>query len=75
MKINRWWYSKEQKNISTMLRGSHTCHVFVNDKWYEYTEWTTSVNGKCNWEDAVLIAESETVLPIMVNGVRQSKGE
>lgn len=71
MKINRWWYSKEQKKFSTMVRHAHTCHVLVNDEWCEYTEWTTSLNGKCNWEDAILIAESKTELPIMVNGVRQ----
>lgn len=71
MKINRWWYSNEQKKFQTMFYPFHSCHVFVNDKWCEYTEWTTSLDGKCNWEDAFLIAESETGLPIMIDGVRQ----
>ena len=71
MKINRWWYSEEQKKISNAFRPHHTCSVFVNGEWHEYTEWTTSLNGKCNWEDAVLIAESITELPIMVNGIKQ----
>lgn len=71
MKINRWWYSEEQKKISTIFRHSHTCHVFVNGEWREYTEWTTSLDGKCNWGDAILIAESVTELPIMVNGIKQ----
>lgn len=71
MKINRWWYSLEQKRISNIFRPQHTCHVFVDGEWCEYTEWTTSLNGKCNWEDAILIAESVEELPVMVNGVKQ----
>ena len=71
MKINRWWYSLEQKKISNIFRPHHTCSVFVNGEWHEYTEWTTSLNGKCNWEDAILIAESIEKLPVMVNGIKQ----
>lgn len=73
MKINRWWYSERQKEIGKVLLfgPDHICHVFVNGEWREYTEWTTSLNGKCNWEDVVLIAESEKDLPIKVNGVVQ----
>lgn len=73
MKINRWWYSKKQKKLSNNLRGyNHVCKVKVNDKWCEYSEWTTSPNGKCNWDDAILVAESIGELPIMINGVYQS---
>lgn len=75
MKINRWWYSKKQKEIVdffNILDRNHTCNVLVDGEWREYTEWTTSENGKCNWDDAVLIAESEKELPIMVNGVVQA---
>lgn len=68
MKINRWWYSEKQKEISNRLRHPHKCHVMVDGEWCEYTEWTTSLNGKCNWDDAILIATSVDELPIMVNG-------
>lgn len=71
MEINRWWYSNGQKNILKELRPINICQVFVDGKWYEFTEWTTSLNGKCNWDDAILIAESKEELPIMVNGIRQ----
>lgn len=71
MKINRWWYSEGQKDIERIFWPFHSCHVFVDDKWQEFTEWTTSVDGKCNWDDAILIAESESELPIMVDGVKQ----
>lgn len=71
MKINRWWYSEKQKERSIEMNSFHNRQVFVNGKWCEYTEWTSSLNGKSNWEDAVLLAESTTKLPIMINGVRQ----
>jgi hypothetical protein len=71
MEINRWWYSEKQKERSVEMNRFHNRQVFVNGKWHEYTEWTSSLNGKSNWEDAVLIAESTTKLPIMINGVRQ----
>ena len=71
MKINRFWYSDEQKKISNIFYPFHTCHVFVNGEWREYTEWTTSLNGKCNWEDAILIVESVEDLPVMVDGIKQ----
>ena len=78
MKTNRWWYSKKQKEVidfsNTLNRNyNHTCHVFVDGKWCEYTEWTTSPNGKCNWDDAILIAESEEELPLKIDGVEQQK--
>ena len=70
-KTNRWWYSEKQKAISYMFRPKYTYQVFVDGEWREYTEWTTSSNGKCNWDDAILITESAIGLPIMVNGVKQ----
>ena len=73
IEINRWWYSREQKEVSRRYPESTTCHVMVDGKWQEYTEWTTSLNGKCNWDDAVLIAESVNELEIMVNGIVQSR--
>lgn len=75
MKINRWWYSKRQKRVINTFYPFHTCHVFVNGRWCEYTEWTSSPDGKCNWDDAVLIAESEVELPIMIDGVEQIKSK
>lgn len=47
------------------------CKVKVNGEWHEYTEWTTSWNGRSNWEDAVLVAESRIKLPLMIDGVLQ----
>ena len=71
MEINRWWYSKQQEDASKQIHSFCERHVFVGGKWCKYTEWTISLNGKSNWEDAVLVAESTTKLPIMINGVRQ----
>lgn len=71
MKINRWWYSEKQKERSIKMNSFCNRQVFVNGKWCEYTEWTSSLNGKSNWEDAVLVVESTTMLPVMINGVRQ----
>ena len=73
MKINRWWYSKKQEEILNFFNPHHTCKVFVDGKWREYTEWTTSADGKCNWNDAILIAESEEELPLKIDGVEQQK--
>lgn len=73
MKINRWWYSKKQEEILNFFNTHHTCKVFVDGKWREYTEWTTSTDGKCNWDDAILIAESEEELPLKIDGVEQQK--
>lgn len=73
IEINRWWYSRKQKEISRHHPKSTTCHVMVDGKWHEYTEWTTSLNGKCNWDDAILIAESVSKLEIMVDGIVQSR--
>ena len=70
-KINRWWYSEKRKEISKLVWLDHICHVLVSGEWLQYTEWTTSQDGKCNWDDAVLIAESVKELPIMINYVIQ----
>ena len=70
MVINRWWYSEKQKERTIEMNCFYNRQVFVDDKWCEYTEWTT-LNGKSNWEDAVLVAESTTELPVMIDGVRQ----
>ena len=74
MEINRYWYSETQKSISGLFWGwgDHTCHVLVDGEWREYSEWTTSLDGKCNWDDAVLVAESKVELPVMINGVIQN---
>lgn len=69
MKINRWWYSKKQKQASEKV--NNICQVQVNGKWHEFTEWTTSLYGDSNWKDAILIAESTRKLPVMINGVIQ----
>ena len=76
MSINRYWYSEGQKRVGDFVWPHiHERKVLVDGKWYEYTEWTTSPNGKCNWDDAVLLAESETELPLMINGVLQTRAE
>lgn len=61
MEINRWWYSNKQNEIARQDRLFR--QVLVNGKWLAYTEWTTSKNGKCNFDDAILIAESIKNLP------------
>ena len=73
MDINRWWYSYKQERHLNMLDPFHKCEVLVGGKWCRYTEWTTSPNGKCNYDDAVLIAESTEKLPLRINNVEQSK--
>lgn len=69
--INRFWFSKEQKRHKQKKAGSSRCEVFVNGKWVEFTQWTTSLFGKSNWADAVLVAESRVNLPVRVDGVVQ----
>ena len=69
--INRFWFSKEQKRHHRKKAGSSCCEVFVNGKWVEFTQWTTSLFVKCNWSDAVLVAESRVNLPVRVDGVVQ----
>lgn len=73
--INRWWYSRKQHEIINKFYwpDTHRCEVFVNGAWHEYTEWTSSLDGKCNWDDAVLLAESFTQLPIKIDGVEQKR--
>jgi hypothetical protein len=61
MKINRWWYSNKQNEITRRDRRFH--QVLVDDKWLAYTEWTISKNAKCSFDDAILIAESIKKLP------------
>lgn len=71
--INRYWFSKEQKGIGMCRLDRRGCvrKVKVNGEWREYTEWTTSWNGRSNWKDAVLVAESRIKLPLMIDGVLQ----
>lgn len=69
--INRFWFSKEQERFQLKTADSSNCEVFVNGKWVKFTQWTTSVFGKSNWRDAVLVAESHIDLPVRVNGVVQ----
>lgn len=70
--INRYWFSKGQEEMGGCLaERSHVRKVKVNGEWHEYTEWTTSWNGRSNWEDAVLVAESRIKLPLMIDGVLQ----
>lgn len=71
--INRYWFSKEQKKMDGHSPDRRSCvrKVKVNGEWREYTEWTTSWNGRSNWKDAVLVAESRIKLPLMIDGVLQ----
>ena len=69
--INRFWFSKEQERCQLKTADPSNCEVFVDGKWVKFTQWTTSVFGKSNWEDAVLVAESRIDLPVRVNGVVQ----
>ena len=70
--INRYWFSKGQKEMESFSdRRGCVRKVKVNGEWREYTEWTTSWNGRSNWKDAVLVAESMIKLPLMIDGVLQ----
>lgn len=69
--INRFWFSKQQERHQQKAADSSNCEVFVNGKWVKFTQWTTSVFGKSNWADAVLVAEFSVDPPVRVNGVVQ----
>lgn len=69
MVARRWWYSEKQRSVLRRSSGAHIWHVLVNGDWQEYTECTSSVDSKCNWDDAILIAESDKYLPVMIDGV------
>lgn len=77
--MNRWWYSEKQKQITNYLKETigmknTYCEVYTDFMWQPFTEWTTSPNGKCNWDDAILVAVSDRELPIRVDGVLQGYG-
>lgn len=65
----RWWYSVKQESALRRSHKTHIWHVLVNGDWKEYTECTSSMDSKCNWDDAILVAESDKYLPIMIDGV------
>lgn len=73
MKINRWWFSYKQYRHLKMLKPFHRCEVLVDGKWRMYTEWTTSPDGKCNYDDAILVAESMGKLPLKIDNVEQEQ--
>lgn len=62
MFTNRFYYSEQQK--AAQLACGHDGHCFVvlsTGKEVEYTEWCSSPNSKCNWDDARLVYASDVV--------------
>lgn len=71
MSINRYWYSREQDKYMSMIGKANVMEVFVDGEWHKYTQRSSDPGAKCNWKDAVLVAESEIELLVMINGVLQ----
>ena len=69
MKKNRFYYSEAQKAAH---RGSiyveHVTYVWNGTEWVEYTEWCSGCDEcKCNWDDAVLVFETDDFPQIKSN--------
>ena len=71
MSINRYWYSREQDRYMSMRGNANVMEVLVNGEWHKYTQRSSNPGIKCNWKDAVLVAESEIKLPVMIDGILQ----
>ena len=74
--MNRYWFSQKQKEQHEKHRsrsGSRKAEVLTDEGWREYTQWCSS-EEKSQWEDAVLVAESENELPIRIDGHDQGYG-
>lgn len=66
-KVFRYWFSYEQKKVGQLVDGFEKVNkVLIGNEWREYTEFTSTEDGKCNWDDAVLLAESNKELSIQI---------
>lgn len=62
---HRFWYSAKQAGIEP----DHYCHVWNGTDWVEYSEWCRLPGSVCNWDDAVLVYETDEDNPqIKVEG-------
>lgn len=59
---NRFFYSKQQANL---FGYDDANKVFNGKEWLEYSEWISKdfMDETCNWEDAVLVFETEEDWP------------
>ena len=71
---NQYWYSKAAWDYENH-RSTKTCHreVLVNGEWKRFTCHTDQPISTYDWDDAVLVAESNTKLPIRINGILQGQ--
>jgi hypothetical protein len=58
MATNRFYYSEKQANCMGVDLANE---VLVNGKWLRYSEWISKrfPDKKSNWDDAVLVHETE----------------
>lgn len=61
-KQHRFYYSAKQ----AALRPKHSTAVVVDGQKILYTEWCSAPGSTCNWEDAVLVYESDDVPNIRI---------
>lgn len=63
MKKNRFYYSEKQdgasKRISGLFPYSKTYVKNDNGEYVQYSEWCSLDYSTCNWEDAVLVYETD----------------
>lgn len=61
MFTNRFYYSEQQKCVMQSIgQDGKNFIVLSTGKEVEYTEWCSSPESKCNWEDARLVYASDT---------------
>lgn len=60
----KYWFSYMQSGNGF---GFDVNYVLVDGKWLPYSEMIRG-KGRCNWDDAELIAESDVGLPIKYGG-------
>ncbi len=56
------YFSKKQKVAVAGSWGRKGCHdreIKIDGKWVEYTEMCRVGHGKCNWDDAVFLGQSD----------------
>lgn len=68
MKQNRFYYSAKQHaiqsaylNVDPYENPANT--VWTGKEWVKYTEWCSNPEAHCNWEDAVLVYETDDTYP------------
>lgn len=73
---NRLYFSEQQKRVmEAMGHDGKTFIVLSTGMEIEYTEWCSSPNSKCNWDDARLVYASDTTPKIRHEWGEQEKEE